>query len=510
MTQMQPTGGNVPNERQVGQERQSLAILGGGVSGLAAALHVRALAPQLAITVFESGTRCGGVVQTESHGGFLIEQSADNFLVNDQMPWAGKLAESLGMRDALIAPNPADRRALIVKGNQTLPVPEGFYLMAAGDLADVWQSPLLSRRAKWRLWAERFVPKAPPDRDETLSEFAKRRVGREVFERLVQPLVSGIYSADPELLSTSAALPQFREMEQKYGSLTKGLRQRESRTRRTAGARYEMFRTFRRGLGSWIDRMVEQLLEHRTGVPDVQIRYRQHVVSAECVGLASSGPGEVDPSHAPHRWRITTQGSGDQEVAEFDRLISALPAPVAARVLGPASADLKQALVDIEHVGIAVVCLGYRRSQIAHPLDAFGIVVPAIEHRDAIALSFSSVKFPGRSPDGQVLLRVFLGGALRPDLVNRDENQIIGCAIQEAADILGIDGPPILERLTRWHQVTPQYHLGHALRVEKIHQAAGSLPHFAIAGNMLGGVGIPQCVHHGQLAAEEIVRTAQA
>ena len=232
----------------------TIAILGAGISGLAAAHRVRERLPNARITIFESTHRCGGVIQTEQVDGFLIENSADEFLVNKKLPWAGELAQSIGMDDELIRPLPDHRRAMIVKGDQTLAVPEGFYLMAAGDLTATWESPLLSHFGKLRLWAEQFVPPGEPDQEESLTEFAVRRVGQEAFERLVQPLVSGIYSADPDKLSVAAALPQFIEMEREHGSLTVGL-QKGAQTQRTAGARYELFRTPREGLQSLIEQL---------------------------------------------------------------------------------------------------------------------------------------------------------------------------------------------------------------------------------------------------------------
>lgn len=455
----------------------SVAILGAGISGLAAAHRIRERLPEARITIFEATDRCGGVIQTECVDGFLIEQSADAFLVNEKLPWAGELAQSIGMHDELIRPLAEHRRAMIVKGDQTLPVPEGFYLMAAGDLSATWESPLLSHFGKLRLWAEQFVPRGAPNLEESLTEFAVRRVGQEAFERLVQPLVSGIYSADPDKLSVAAALPKFVEMEREHGSLTVGL-QKGAQTQRTAGARYELFRTPREGLQSLTERLAKSLT-------DATIRYQETITSID---------------KREEGWRITRESTSDS----FDGIVSALPAPVASRLLKNPAPNLATELAAIEHVGIAVACFGFRREQIGHKLDAFGLVVPAIEQRDVIAISFSSNKFPDRAPEGHVLLRVFLGGALRPDLVELDDAELLNRAAKEAAAILSIDGKPVLSRLNRWQGITPQYHRGHADRIARIGTEIARHPGLGVAGNVLHGVGIPQCVRSGQLAADKV------
>lgn len=469
------------------KQAPSVAILGAGISGLAAAHRVRERLPHARITIFEASERCGGVIQTEHVDGYLIEQSADAFLVNEKLPWTGELAQSIGMADELIRPLPDHRRAMIVKGDQTIPVPEGFYLMAAGDLAATWESPLLSHFGKLRLWAEQFVPPGDTDLEESLTEFAVRRVGQETFDRLVQPLVSGIYSADPDKLSVAAALPQFVEMEREHGSLTVGL-QKGTQTQRTAGARYELFRTPREGLQSLIKRL-------HTTLTNTTIRFQESVTAIA---------GERSEK-AKTKWQVATENKTDT----FDAIISALPAPVAAKVLDGPAPKLAKELTGIEHVGIAVACFGFRREQIGHPLDAFGLVVPAIEKRDVIAISFSSNKFPGRAPDGHVLLRVFLGGALRSDLVSLDDEELLKRAVKETAAILSITGEPVLSRLNRWRQITPQYHRGHIDRIAQIKSEIAAHPGLAIAGNVLHGVGIPQCVRSGQLAADKVVEDLQ-
>ncbi len=365
-----------------------IAIVGAGITGLSAAVRLAQAPLPPRIKVFEAANRPGGVLATERVDGYLVERSADSFLVNSQLPWAERLAAATGY-EAFLKPRPTYQRALLLSQGRLSPVPEGFYLAAAVDLGNVLRSPLLSWRGKLALAFERFVPRRIDDQDESLADFARRRVGEEVFQRLVQPLVSGIYSADPEQLSMAAALPQLVEMERHHGSLTAGLRQRRVEMGRSAGARYAMFRAPREGIGHFVAHVAARL-------PGGSLR------TGTSVSRISRLPG--------HRWQIDIDGGSET----FDGLILTTPTAVTGRLVASTASRLAEALRGIPSASVAIVCLGYRRDQVAHPLDAFGLVVPYVEHRDIVAISFASNKFMGRAPEGHVLLRVFLGGALAP------------------------------------------------------------------------------------------------
>jgi protoporphyrinogen/coproporphyrinogen III oxidase len=191
---------------------------------------------------------------------------------------------------------------------------------------------------------------------------------------------------------------------------------------------------------------------------------------------------------------------------EFDAVILATPAPATARLLSTVDSSLASELATIEHAGSAIVVLVYDKSQIAHPLDTFGFVVPAIENRRILSASFSSMKFPGRAPDGKVLIRVFLGGALQPEMVQKPDDELVQIASEELADLLGIGGQPSLTKIFRWHEAMPQYHLGHLDRLKRIKGRIAELPGIALAGNAFTGVGIPQCIRSGEQAAESACR----
>jgi oxygen-dependent protoporphyrinogen oxidase len=224
-----------------------------------------------------------------------------------------------------------------------------------------------------------------------------------------------------------------------------------------------------------------------------------------CLQYSPTVPvGETSPGVAPSS-RPPTGTVGLCSETEFDAVIVATPAPIAATLLVNVSPPLATELAAIEYAGSAIVVLGFDRNQIASPLDSFGFVVPAIENRKILSASFSSVKFPGRAPDGKVLIRVFLGGALQAELLDRDDKALCRIAEDALHDLLGTTGEPCLSQVYRWRASMPQYHLGHLARLKRINNCLTQLPGLALAGNAYEGVGIPQCIRSGEVAAEGIL-----
>jgi oxygen-dependent protoporphyrinogen oxidase len=385
-----------------------------------------------------------------------------------------------------------------------------------GRLWPVLTTPLLSWRGKLRFAAEYFVRrrsrasgKSPhqvqsggsgvgtEDRpagllDESLASFTRRRYGREVFERLVQPLVGGIYTADPEKLSLAATLPRFLEMEHEYRSLIRAtweLRKSHDRMKAEApnhdasGVRYGMFVAPRNGMESLIEAMRRRL---------TTVEIRLHTPLERLERLPNG------------RWRTISPASSPP-ACEFDAVILATSAEVSAKLLGVDAKLLTSDLRSIEYAGCAIVCFGYRRSKIGHPLDGFGFVVPAVERRRILAASFASVKFAGRAPSDRVLIRVFMGGALQPDLLNRTDDELRQIAREELSDLLGAAGQPELAIVARWPHAMPQYHVGHLDRIAHLEARVARLPGLELAGSAYHGVGIPHCIHSGEQAAERTV-----
>jgi len=456
-------------------------VIGAGITGLAAAHRLRELTPDVKVTVLEAGPRAGGVLETIRRDGYLIEHSADNFITN--VPWAIDLCRRIGLGDELIATSTEQRGALVVHRGTIERVPAGFMLMAPARLWPLVTTPLLSPLGKLRLLAEWFIPRRKTAGDETLASFARRRLGREAFENIVQPLVGGIYTADPEKLSLAATLPRFLEMERKHGSLIRAARAADNPAPENteSGVRYGLFWTLRDGLTSLVERLVEKL---SPGNVRLNSPVRQLLHDHDGTWLVALESGET---------------------LQADALILAIAAPRAAQLLGAIDETASKLLGQIEYAGTSIVSLVYRRSDIARPLDAFGFVVPAVEKRRILAGSFSSLKFAGRAPDDQVLIRVFIGGALQRELAELPDDQLRRIATEELRDLIGASGDPLLVDIARWPASMPQYHLGHTALVAAIEAAASRHRGLALCGSAYHGVGIPHCIHSGELAAERML-----
>ncbi|MCP4784809.1 MAG: protoporphyrinogen oxidase [Fuerstiella sp.] len=467
-----------------------IAVVGGGISGLAAAHRLTELDMPSDVVVFESGDRTGGVLATESVDGFRIESGPDSML--SQLPWGIDLCRRIGFTDRLVGTSDQYRQTWIVRSGRLLALPDGLAIMAPSRIWPTVRSPILSVLGKLRLACEPFVSRRSATTDESLADFACRRVGREAFERLVQPLVSGIYMADPRQLSIRAALPRFVEMESKHGSLIRAAR-RAARNRKSAptgssnsALPTSMFVAPRDGMGSLASALTERL-------PPESIRLRTNVKQ-----LSRKPEGG---------WRLSGDCDSNGFDENFDAVIVAAPSSRAAHIVRETDASLADELSQIQQSGCVVVTLAFAREDVAHPLNGYGFVVPQVEQRDIIACTFSSVKYENRAPEGQVLLRVFLGGATRPELMELDDEAVLSTVLRELEDLLGIQGRPSVTRIVRWPNIMPQYHVGHLDRIERIEAAVATIPYLELAGNSYRGVGIPHCIRSGEQAAERIAQS---
>jgi oxygen-dependent protoporphyrinogen oxidase len=470
-----------------------IAIVGGGITGLSAAFHAHQLDPSAELLLLEARDRPGGVLSTVHRDGFLIERGADNFITN--IPWAVDLCRQLGLADELLPTDASRRQVFVVRRGRLCPVPPGFMLMVPERIWPVLRSSLLSPWGKLRLLGEYFIPARKSAGDESLASFVRRRLGTEAFDRLVQPLIGGIYTADPEKLSLAATLPRFLDMERQAGGLLRGRRSTQAKPDEildptASGARYSLFATPRAGLSSLIDALVARL-------PPGVVQF-----GAQAKALDRG---------ADSRWQIHFSAAGEAPEQSWpcNAVILAVPAHVAAKVVKPASSELAAELAGIPYADAVVVSLGFRREQIAHPLDGFGVVVPAQEGRSILAISFGSVKFSGRAPAGQVLLRVFVGGACQPELARLDDESMRRLVLGELGELLGARGEPVVCDIARWPASMAQYHLGHLERVDRIERLTADLPGLALAGNAYRGVGIAQCIHSGRRAAEIVTATGR-
>jgi oxygen-dependent protoporphyrinogen oxidase len=362
--------------------------------------------------------------------------------------------------------------------------------MAPTRLMPVITTPIFSWPGKLRMGAEMFLPARKVNEDESLASFVIRRFGREALDRVVQPLISGIYTAKPERLSLRATMPRFLDLESKYGSVIKGMRA-EGKNRQTtgSGARYGMFVTFRDGLQTLIN-----ALKHHLN----HVRFRLNERVVRVTNKASTD--------AIQRWTVELK---DETCVEADGVIIAGPSKHAAPLLAGVDKELAEQLSAVQYASSAVIHLAYRREQIAHPLDAFGCVVPVAEKRNIIAASFSSVKYEGRAPEGHVLLRAFMGGALKPEILKHDDKGLIEAARLDLDSLLDIATPPRFAMVHRWPESMAQYEVGHLDRVATMRQRISRYQGLQLAGNGFEGVGVPDCVRAGEQAAEELMRDIQ-
>ena len=492
---------------------QQVVVIGGGIAGLAAAEALlneasretskdaaAATVGARRVILVEPSGRVGGVLETVRRDGWLIERSADSFLA--ARPEAVALVERVGLAGELIGVDPRVRRALILHRGRTQPVPAGFRLIAPGILHSILTTPLLSPLGRLRLLCERFVPaRAQSVTDESLEQFAVRRLGREAFDRIVQPLAAGIWTADPARLSMAAACPEFFAMEVRNGSLWAGEQARvraAAEAPQAAGARYGQFLTLASGMETLPRRLAEQLaargVQFITASATGLSRRPDNVweVSLGRAGAAGAG-GEVAAATA-----------GLPTTIEADAVIVAVPSTAAAALLRLCDPTLAAALAAIEYAGSAIVSLGFARKDVAHPLDAAGVVVPRREGRPILAVSFSSQKFPGRAPTDSVLMRTFVGGALDPETATLGDERLLPLVLAELRDVLGARGEPQIVQIDRWWGAMPQYTVGHTDRMAHIQRLVAAHRGLALAGAAYEGVGIPQVIASGQAAAASL------
>ena len=460
------------------QEQKRAIVVGGGITGLAAAYRLKREAEKreipLDITLLESSNRVGGVIQTEHRDGFIIEHGPDAFI--STKPWAKALCEELGIDDKLIGTNPKVRRSFVIRKGKLVPVPEGFYMMAPGSFGPFLKSPIFSLRGKFRIVLDLFISRRIDIDDESVADFVRRRLGTEAFERMAQPMIGGIYTSDAENLSLKSTFPRFLEMENTHRSIIKALRAQKKQAAQTnqgtSGPRYSLFLSFKSGMQTLVDTLTEAI--------------------SGCIKLGA----KVECIQHTHDtgWSVSLANG---ETLNAELLCIALPALQTGALVKNVSTPLATQIKTIPYASSATVNLAFRRANVTHPLDGMGFVVPATENLSLIGCSFSSVKFEGRAPTEHVLLRAFIGEPKS----KRPESELIESCQTDLTPILGIKNGPQFAIVSKHPQAMAQYQVGHQEVVSSVERLAGELPRFAIAGNGYHGVGIPDCIRSGEAAA---------
>jgi oxygen-dependent protoporphyrinogen oxidase len=424
---------------------------------------------------------------TEKRDGFLLELGPDSFI--SEKPWALALCRRIGLESELIGTRDEHRATFVVHAGKLEPLPEGFLLLAPTKFAPLLRSRLFSWPGKLRMGFDLFLPRAAQQDDESLGSFVRRRLGREALERVAQPLIGGIYTADPDRLSLAATMPRFLQMERDYRSVIYAMwqagRKKPQEAKAASGARWSLFVTLRDGMQQLVDTLTARL-----SPGTVQFRC--------AVTAVRPGGGS---------WFVDRE---DGSVIQADGVVLATPAFQTARMLQVLDAGLAKRLSTISYSSAATVSLAYRREQVSHPLNGFGFVVPRIENRAIIACSFSSVKYPGRAPEGWVLLRAFVGGSLQEELFNLDDAEMERAVRQELGQLLGVRAAPLFVRIARYPHSMPQYVVGHLRLVSEIEQQVAAYPGLALAGSAYRGVGIADCVRSGEAAAEAVLTPLNA
>jgi len=463
-------------------DSRTVLIVGGGIAGLSAAYGLtESAAPRdspPSCTLVEAAPRLGGKILTERVGGFVIEGGPDSFL--SQKPWAIELCRRLGLADRVIGTNQDRRKTYVYVKGRLEELPEGLALGVPTRLGPFLRSGLLSWKGKLRLGAELLIPRRRRRGDESLGGFFRRRLGSEALERIIEPLMTGIYAGDADSLSIQATFPRFPEMERQAGSIVRALLG-SWRRHHGAGPGGTPFVTLQGGLSEMV-----QALTARLGPLRVLTGRRVRAVRV---------------SGVPRRYEVVIEGIAPLAV---DALILATPAYDAATLLEPLDDKLSALLRGIPYASTATISLGFHRRDFSHRLDGYGFVVPRIEGRALLAVTWTSSKWSHRAPDDAVLLRAYVGGAGREAVLERSDDGLVSLVRAELRAMMGITEEPVLARVYRWPRAMPQYLVGHLERLAAIDERLARWPGLFLTGAGYRGVGIPDCIHDGLDTAERV------
>jgi oxygen-dependent protoporphyrinogen oxidase len=457
-----------------------IAIIGGGISGLSAAFALQQQknrGAQVEYVLFESSARFGGVIQTEQVDGCVVEAGPDSFLT--EKLWAADLCRELGVADHLIGSRDAERKTYILVKGRLVPLPDGLMFMVPTKLLAVFPSPLFSWRTKLRMVREWFYRPGRNSSESTVAEFVERHYGREMVDRIADPLLAGVYGGSADELSIESVLPRFLEMEMTHGSLGRALAAMR-RDRAGQVSTRPLFTSLQNGMQQMIDALLVR-------IPGTAQRLNTRIEAAR-------------PEFG--KWLVV---SGGRRTEEFDAIVMATPAYVAAELLSSASAELASELNAIRYSSSVTVILGYDQETRAALPAGFGFLVPRTENRRILAATFVHNKFPDRAPEDRSLIRCFLAGTRDEGIVENSEDEIQVIVRRELEQILGIRAEPLFVRIYKWKQAMAQYSVGHNKRVERVWKHLAAMPGLALAGNAYRGIGVPDCVRVGSEAVNKVL-----
>jgi oxygen-dependent protoporphyrinogen oxidase len=464
-----------------------IVIIGGGIAGLSAAYYAKKKTSDAHITVIESDSHGGGKITTDrvafNNGQFIIEGGPDSFLATK--PWGVALCKELGLAERLHGTNPNQKNTYVLSKGRLLPLPDGLTMMIPTNVSAILRSQLVSWFGKARMGLDFLLPAKAVNGDESLGSFISRRFGREAYENLTGPLMSGIYAGDGDQLSLASTFPYLRDLEIKYGSLARGALQirKQSNGKSVQGSR-SAFLTPTTGLAEIVEAIISFL---ETNGATFRLNTRASRIS-----------------NINSRYSVELESG---EVLQADSVILATPAFISATLLASIDPTLASTLKEIPYESTATVSIAYRQSDLTCKLDGYGYVIPRREGRKVLACTWTSTKFLHRAPDGYALIRVFIGRAGQETPWN--ENDLLALAKEELKLTLGITAEPLLHRVFMWENALPQYNLGHPEILKRIDAALEKHPGLALAGNGYRGIGIPDCIHSGELSVNKILENRQ-
>ena len=471
------------------QKQKKIAIIGGGIGGLSAAYAIEKEADaknlnnrlNIKIDVFEKQGRMGGNIQTDRIDGFVVEGGPD--CVYSEKPASLELCNEIGLENELLRTREEKKGTFVYWNGRLHNLPEGVILMIPTMIMPILLSPLISLPGKLRMALEPFIPKRTSEEEESLSQFVRRRLGKELLEKIAEPLVGGIHAGNAETMSIKASFPRFVDLEQKYGSLIRGMLARKKQmglTSKGKRPKYTMFMTLKKGLQDFTDTLQKKLSKTKFHI------------NKEVSSISQENGG----------YEITFK---DGMLQKYDSVIIATPAYNAAELIKGMNANLSDKLMEIPYSSTATVSLAYSFSDLKSIQKGFGFIVPRISNRKIMAATYTSNKFLFRAPEGKGLVRCFVGGAQKEELVSLDDKEMGKMVRKELKEIAGIDGQPLFTKIYRWEKAMPQYVIGHIDRVKKIEALFAECPGLYSSGSAYNGIGTSDCISTSRKVGESVV-----
>ncbi len=450
-----------------------IAVVGGGTAGLSAAYALqkkKAEGTPIEFVVYEANQRLGGVIRTERIDDCVVEAGPDSFLT--EKPWAADLCRELGLGDQLISSNDSERKTYMLVKGRLVPIPDGLMFMVPTKLLPSFLSPMFSTGTKARIVREWLSPPKPKTTEMTVAQFVERHYGREMVDRVADPLLGGVYGGSADQLSVDAVLPRFVQMEAKHGSLGRAMV--AARKNSSSAAARPLFTSLKSGMQQMTDALIARI------PPQV---FRS--------GVRVEG---VKPESG--KWLVISNGRTE----EYDAIVITTPAHAAAALISH-QPELASELKAIPYTSSMTVVLVYDQNVRAALPPGFGFLVPRTEGRNILAATFVHNKFPHRAPENRVIIRCFIGGNIAEEMFEHDEPGIASAVEGELKSILSLNAAPLFRRVYKWRKAMAQYTVGHSARVDRIKSLVAQTPGLALAGNAYSGIGVPDCVRTGKEAA---------